>query len=72
MIKTGETLKILYSNKFHITCVAHCLTRVAEKVRDIFPGINELVNNGKKMFLKEPHRILLIKIEWNVAFLQNL
>jgi len=30
----------------HITCVA----RMAEKVRDILPGINKLVINGKKFF----------------------
>lgn len=61
MIKTGGALKIFYSNMIHITCVAHGLNRVAEKVRDIFPGINKLVNNGKKMFLKAPHRITAYK-----------
>jgi len=61
MIKTGGALKIFYSNMIHITCVIHGLNRVAEKVRDIFPGINKLVNNGKKMFLKAPHRITAYK-----------
>jgi len=28
---------------------------------NIFPGINKLVNNGKKMFLKAPHRITAYK-----------
>jgi len=27
MIKTGEALKIFYSNMIHITCVAHGLNR---------------------------------------------
>jgi len=31
------------------------------KVRDIFLGINKLVNNGKKMFLRAPHRIIAYK-----------
>jgi len=32
MIKNGGALKIFYSNLIHITCVAHSLNCVAEKV----------------------------------------
>jgi len=56
MIETRGALKIFYSNMIHITCVAHGLNRVAEKVRNIFPGIME-----KKMFLKAPHHITAYK-----------
>ncbi|KAL4135075.1 hypothetical protein QTP88_006732 [Uroleucon formosanum] len=45
MIKTGGALKIFYSNMIHITCLAHDLNRVVEKVRH-FPGkFKELVSN---------------------------
>jgi hypothetical protein len=61
MIKAGGALQIFYSNIIHIPCVAYGLNRVAEKVRDIFPGINKLVSNGKNFFLKAPHRITAYK-----------
>jgi len=48
MIKTGQALKTFYPNMIHVTCVAHGLNRVLEKVREIFPEVNKLVNNGKK------------------------
>lgn len=32
----------------HITCVTHAYNRLAEKVRELFPKVNTLINNGKK------------------------
>jgi Protein of unknown function (DUF 659) len=61
MVKTGDTLKVFYPNIIHVTCVAHLLNRVAEKVRDIHPKVNKLVNNIKKSFLKAPSRIQIYK-----------
>lgn len=43
----------------HIICIVHGTNHVVEKVRDIFPGINILVNNEKNMFLKATHRITM-------------
>ena len=37
--------------------VSIALNRVAEKIREVFPDINKLINNGKKIFLKAPHRV---------------
>jgi hypothetical protein len=54
MIKTGQALKTFYPNMIHVTCVAHGLNRVLEKV-------NKLVNNGKKILLKSPHRVEIYK-----------
>jgi len=45
----------------HVTCVAHGLDRVLEKVREIFPEVNKLVNNGKKILLKSLHRVEIYK-----------
>lgn len=50
MVKAADTLKILYSNIIHVTCVAHMLQRIAERVRELYPDINTLVNNLKKYF----------------------
>ena len=41
----------------HVTCLAHGLNRVAEEVRNQFPLVNGLISNGKKVFVKAPHRI---------------
>lgn len=61
MIKTGQALNTFYPNMIHVTCVAHGLNRVLEKVREIFPEVNKLVNNGKKILLKSPHRVEIYK-----------
>jgi len=61
MVKTAEVLKVFYPNVIHVTCVAHMLNRVAEKVRDIHPKVNKLINNVKKSFLKAPSRVQVYK-----------
>jgi hypothetical protein len=61
MVKTGDVLKLFYPNIIHVTCVAHMLNRVAEKVRELFPNVNKLNINVKKSFLKSPSRIQLYK-----------
>lgn len=61
MVKTGDALKVFYPNIIHVTCAAHMLNRVAEKVRELFPDVNKLINNVKKSFLKSPSRIQLYK-----------
>jgi hypothetical protein len=57
MIKAGKTLNVFFPNMIHITCLAHMLQRIAEKVRELFPNVNTLVNNLKRVFLKAPHRV---------------
>ena len=57
MVKSGDVLKVLYPNLIHVTFLGHGLNRVAEKVRDMFPNVNKLVNNIKKIFLKAPSRV---------------
>lgn len=57
MIKAGKALQVFYPNLNHFTCMAHGLNRLAELVRLEFSDINNLINNGKKAFLKAPLRI---------------
>ena len=45
----------------HITSLAHGISRVTEKIRETFPLVNKLVNNGKKIFLTAPSRISIYK-----------
>jgi hypothetical protein len=65
MVKAGKSLKIFYTNMIHVTCTAHACNRLAEKVRELFPKVNTLINNGKKIFLKVPSRISIFKEEMN-------
>lgn len=62
MVKTGEYLKVFYINIIHVTCTAHMLNRrIAEKVKDMHPSVNELISNLKKVFLIAPSRIEIYK-----------
>ena len=42
----GRDLNIL------LTCLAHGVQRIAEEVRKLFPKVNHLISNVKKIFLK--------------------
>jgi hypothetical protein len=50
MIKSGKSIKLIYPKFVHITYVAHGLHRVAEKIRNEFPKIDELISNVKHFF----------------------
>jgi len=62
MVKSGKSLKLFYSNIVK-TCIAHTCNLIAEKVCELFPNINILINNGKKIFLKSPRRISIFRDE---------
>lgn len=57
MLKAGGSLKCFYPNLIHLTCFAHGMNRVAEKIREYFPNVNKLISSVKKVFLKAPLRI---------------
>lgn len=61
MVKAGQRLKPFYKNLIHVTFVAHAVNCLAEKVRDLFPEVNILINNGKKILLKAPSRVAVYK-----------
>jgi len=39
---------------------------IAEKVHELFPNINILINNNKKVFLKSPSRISIFNDEMEI------
>lgn len=45
MIKAGNTLNVFFPNMTHVTFLAHMIQRIAEKVRELFPNVNTLINN---------------------------
>ncbi|CAH2010456.1 unnamed protein product [Acanthoscelides obtectus] len=61
MIKAGKALLVFYPELIYFTCMAHALNRLAELVRAEYPSVNNLVNNGKNVFLKAPLRVEFYK-----------
>ncbi|KAL4103964.1 hypothetical protein QTP88_019279 [Uroleucon formosanum] len=63
MVKAANAIKAFYSKMIHLTCIAHGLHRTSEKIRSLFPKVDELIANMKKVFLKAPARVELFKKE---------
>lgn len=61
MLKAGRILKSVLPNMKHVTCLAHALHRVAEQIRCQYPDVDTLIANLKKVFLKSPSRVQLLK-----------
>lgn len=61
MKKAAKALKVLFPKMLHLTCLAHGLHRIAEEVRSLYPHVDKLVSNTKKVFLKSPSRIRVFK-----------
>jgi hypothetical protein len=57
MIKAAKALQLLYPKMIHVTSLAHALHRVAEEVRRSYPEVDQLIANGKKIFIKSPLRV---------------
>ncbi|CAB0040086.1 unnamed protein product [Trichogramma brassicae] len=47
MLKAGRSLQPFYPNMIHVTCFAHALHRLAEKIRATFNNVNELIAQPK-------------------------
>jgi len=62
MLKACENLKLNFPSLNHITCLAHCLNRVCETIRNKFNDVNSLISNMKKILIKCPQRRQLY---WN-------
>lgn len=61
MLRAGQLLKALLPNMKHVTCLAHALHRVAEKIRSEYPDVDTLIANVKNIFLKAPYRVKIFK-----------
>ncbi|KAG0442183.1 hypothetical protein DMUE_0472 [Dictyocoela muelleri] len=47
-IKAVNVMKFLFPNMKHVTCIAHMLHRLCEKLRDISPNTNFICSEIKK------------------------
>lgn len=61
MLLAGRLLKRFLPNMKHVTCFAHALHRVSETIRSEYPDIDCLISNVKKVFLKAPSRVKILK-----------
>lgn len=61
MIKSGTTLKGIFPNLIHLTCLAHGLHRIAETIRSCYPLVDKLVSSVKKIFVKAPSRVQIFR-----------
>lgn len=61
MKKAGDTLKVLFPQMIHLTCLAHGFHRISEEIRSSFPDVDKLISSIKNFFLKAPSRIQLFK-----------
>jgi len=63
MAKAARSLDIFYTNMINLTCLAHGLHRIAEEIRKHFPKVDNLISNGKTVFLKASSCVLFFKTE---------
>lgn len=61
MISAGRILKNYLREMKHVTCLAHALHRVSEQIRLEYHDVDILIANVKKVFLKAPSRITILK-----------
>ena len=61
MIKAVKALNVLYPKMMHVTCLVHILHRVCEEIRFLFPNIDSLISNAKKIFTKSSYRNQIFK-----------
>ena len=61
MVKAGQALSVVYPKMIHLTCVAHAFHRVAEVIRGNYPKVDLLISSVKKVFLKAPSRVNVLK-----------
>jgi hypothetical protein len=59
--EAAERLSVSYPKLIYVTCVTHALHRVCETIPALYPNVDKLVANGKKIFVKLPARIELFK-----------
>lgn len=61
MVKAGKSIVVFYPKMLHVTCIAHGLRRLCERIRDSYENVNKVISNVKKVFLKAPNRVDIFK-----------
>ena len=61
MKSAANTSCEIYPKLIHLTCLAHEVHKCAEMVANLYPIVNDLVSNGKKIIVKSNERRNLFK-----------
>lgn len=61
MVKSANSLTMLYPNLIHLTCLAHGIHRISECLRNEYSTVDKLIATIKKVFLKAPSRIIKLR-----------
>ena len=61
MTKAAQAINIFYPKIIRITCFVHGIHRACEKIRSMYPNVDRLISNIKKVFLKSPSRVQILK-----------
>jgi hypothetical protein len=61
MVKAARGLQVLYPRMVHMTCLAHSVHRAAGEIREIYPDVDMLISEVKKMFVKALLRVQKFK-----------
>lgn len=61
MLLAANGLRVSYPKMLHFTCASQAVQRVAETVRGQFRNVDLLISAGKKVFLKAPQQLQLLK-----------
>jgi hypothetical protein len=56
-----QDFPVSYPKLIHFICVTHALHRVCETSHVLYPNVDKLVANWKKIFVKSPARTELFK-----------
>lgn len=59
MLKALDSIKILSPSVIHLTCLAHCLSRVCESIRDLYPRVDVFLASLKETFRNSRKRKVL-------------
>ena len=55
-VKCFRDLKVLFPNLHHITCLAHAIHRVAEKVRESHKSVDDFLGKMRVVFTRSNDR----------------
>ena len=61
MIKAGKILKETYPKMLHVTCLAHCVQRLAEFIKSKFERQDKFIKRTKAFFKNNTRRLRLFK-----------
>lgn len=50
IVKSGNTIKIVYPKVIHVTCIVHGLHHIVEKIRGHYSKVDTVISNLKKKF----------------------